>query len=195
MVPIVHKHCLRIVLLLRVLLFSLGMVSRVIKSHVVQDFCKFSQHNKGERGAAYIQLSREDVTTTAVRRCSLWKGPDRRLCVCMMTAGLTGCQKPRDIYIFKSCYRALLAFPLQCQECSSKKKTKLCAPIYAWRFSWLHFLIIIQGCPWGLIAFWILIFATACLLSIRPANLFLLLFHLLPYNKDKLSCQMFRTVT
>lgn len=76
------------------------------------------------------------------------------------------------IYIYKSCHRPLLASPMQCQERSGKKIKKLCPPIYAWRFSWLHFLIIIQGCPWGLIAFWILIFATACLLSIRPANLF-----------------------
>lgn len=42
---------------------------------------------------------------------------------------------------------------------------------------WLHFLIIIPACPWVLIAFWILIFDVACLLSIRAS---VCLFRLLP---------------
>lgn len=63
-VLIVHKCCLIIdVYLLGLLLFSLGMASWVIKSHAVQGFWKFTQHNNGVRSAVYIQLCRGDVNT------------------------------------------------------------------------------------------------------------------------------------
>lgn len=54
---------------------------------------------------------------------------------------------------------------------------------------WLHFLIIIPACPWVLIAFWILIFDVACLLSIRLACLF----RILPNSplKDERACWVY----
>lgn len=93
----------------------------------------------------------------------------RQEIVCL-TARLTGCQKTRDVFL-KILLLCTLSLTTAMSRTFSEKKVVLYQCVCV-AFSWLHFLIIIQGCPWGLIAFWILIFATACLLSIRAANLF-----------------------
>lgn len=163
--PIVLQRCLRIdVLFLRVLLFSLDTESCIIISHAVQDFCEFTQHNNGERAS---------VRPTLPGRRSHWSGEaceNARKGDCVFLwwrLGLRDESKPDFLGSPLPCVHGILKNVLQ-----QRKMRKSSAAIYACRFSWLHFLIIIQGRPWDLIAFWILIFDTACLLSADPSFLY-----------------------